>query len=102
MRLELMAQRRSHPGKEFIHAERFGHIIVSAKIKGLHLAGLITTARKHNHRDSFVSPSDHPKKLMPWYIWKAEIENDDVGRLSKKFECVFAVGCVYDMITMRA
>jgi hypothetical protein len=33
-------------------------------------------------------------------IWKPEIKNDDVGRLSKKFERVFAVGCLDNMIAM--
>src|SRR5690348_987151 len=79
MRLQLVAQGHSHPRKEFIHGERFRHIIVGAKIKGLYLACLITAARKRNHGNGLVTASDHWEQIIPFYIWKAEIKNDDVG-----------------------
>src|SRR5215472_1990946 len=102
MRLQLVAQGRSHPGNEFIHAERFRDVIVGAKIKGLHLARLIAAARKHNYWDSLVAASYHSEQFVPLYIWKPEIKNDHVGRFSKQFESVFAVSCLYDLIAMRA
>src|SRR5215472_17515899 len=102
MRLQLVAQGGSHPGNEFIHAERFRHVIVGAKIEGFHLARLITAARKHNYWDSLVAASDHSEQFVPLYIRKSEIKNDHVGRFSKQFESVFAVGCLDDLITMRA
>jgi hypothetical protein len=61
MRLQLVAQGRSDPGKEFIHAERFRHVIVGAKVKGLHLARLITAARKS------ASPASGRKKTSISY-----------------------------------
>ena len=35
--LELMPHRRSHAGRELLHSERLGHIVVGAKVQRLDL-----------------------------------------------------------------
>src|SRR5712671_2056763 len=46
--LELVAKCRAHSGKEFVHPEWLGHIIVGSEIERLNLSGLITSAGQHH------------------------------------------------------
>ena len=97
-----MPKRRPHARKQFIHAERLGDIIVGAKIKRLHLAGLVAAAGQHHDRNAVVAAADHPQQIMALDIRQAKIENDQIGLLGQQFQRGLAVRCIEDLIALRA
>src|SRR6202011_1931837 len=62
--LQLVAQRRPHPGKKLVHAERFCHIIVGAEIELLHLAGLVAAAGQHDDGNALVAGADGAQQVV--------------------------------------
>ena len=90
--LQLVAQRRPHPGEKLVHAERLGYIIVGAEIERLDLAGLVAAARKHDDGHALIAGADGSQQLVSLHVGQAEIENDQIGSLAKQLECGLAVG----------
>jgi len=79
MDLQLMPQRRAHPGEQLIHPERLCQVIVGAQIKRLDLSGLIATTRQHHHGHAVIAPADHAQQFVALDVGKAEIENNQAG-----------------------
>jgi hypothetical protein len=57
MNLQLVPQRRTHPGEKLVHAERLSHVIVSAGVERLDLAGLVVATGKHHDRHAVIARS---------------------------------------------
>jgi hypothetical protein len=71
-----MSQRRPNSREQFVRSERFRHVIVGTKIKRLHLAGFVATARQHNDRDAFVAAANHAQQFVALDVRQTKVEND--------------------------
>src|SRR5258705_4356215 len=83
-----------------IHAERLGNIVVGAEIERLDLAYFVATARQHDYGSVFASCTDRSQEIVAVDIGKAEIEDDEIGRLSEEFERRLAVRRLEDVIAL--
>ena len=99
--LQLMAQRRPHPGEQLVHAERLGHVVVGAEIERLDLAGFVAAAGEDDDGNAFVARADRAQQIVAQRIGQAEIENDQVGSLFQQIERGLAVRGLQRLITLR-
>jgi hypothetical protein len=100
--LQLMPQRRAHPGQKLVHPERLGHIVISAGIERLNLSGLVVAAGQNDDWHAVIARAHRAQKLMTLHIGQAQIENDQIRPvLAQEFECHFAAGCFHDLVAVR-
>ena len=68
------------PGKQFGSAERFGYVIISTKVKSLHLFAFRTSGGDHDDGDT--RPCPHIlDDLISVHIGKSEIKKDKIRTL---------------------
>src|SRR5262245_12767185 len=79
--LQLVAQRRAHPGEKLIHAKRLGDVIIGAEVERLNLAGLVTAAGQHHDRHALVARSNHSQQFEPLHVRQPEIEDHQIRLL---------------------
>src|SRR5262249_8744106 len=91
MDLKLVAQRGSHPRKQFVHSERLGDVIVGAEVQRLDLAGLVAAARQHDDRHALIPCAQRAQQFVSLDIGEPEIEDDQVGLLLQHIERGLAV-----------
>src|SRR5258708_17530015 len=68
LNVKLVPKCGAHPGKEFIHAERLRHIVVSSEIECIDFDGLIATARQNHDRYAFVACAYRPQSLDALHV----------------------------------
>ena len=54
--MQLMPQRRAHPGQQFIHSEWFSHIVISPEIECLDFPGFIAGVDNMWQRKDAANP----------------------------------------------
>ena len=84
VRLQAVAQRGANAGRQFLHAERLGDIIIGAQIERRHLAGLVVAAGKNDdgHGRAAIAQGAHDRQ--PIHSRQPQIEHDQVHRIAFK------------------
>src|SRR5690348_8894231 len=71
---------RPDPGQQFVHREGLGHVVVRARVQGLHLVRAIRAAGQHDDRRAgpAAQPGDDFHAVQ---VGQAEVEDDHVRRV---------------------
>jgi hypothetical protein len=67
----------AHPGKQFIHPERFGQIIVGALIQRGHFVAFRFARGQHNHGRA-RSLADGAQHFQTVHVWQTEVQQHQV------------------------
>jgi hypothetical protein len=100
MGLQLVPQSCSHAGKQLIHAERLGDIIVRSEVESLNLAGLIATTGQNHDWNTLVASPYHSQQIVTLNVRKPEIEDDQVRLFCHKLQRCLAIGGFENLIAL--
>ena len=77
-----MPQRHPYPGQQFGYAERFGQIVVGARVQRLHLVGFLPARREDHHRH--LRPLPHPgQNGQAVGVGQSQVQQDEIGGMAQ-------------------
>src|SRR5262249_2863266 len=99
--LQLVPHGSPHAGKQFIHAEWLGDIVVGAEVEGGDLADLIATTGEDDDRRFLLTVPDPLQQIVAVDIGKPSIENDECWFAVKQLESELAIWRFQHLIALR-
>src|SRR5690242_3815069 len=99
--LQTMALCCAHASQKFVNSERFGDVVVCAKIEGLDFTLFIAAARKNNDRQRRAAAANAADDFQSVQIWKPQVQDEQVRRaLTEGLECGNSVACFVNKIAL--